>query len=48
MFLVGNEEGQGLLEYGWILVLVSVIVVAIVFLLGSVVGNAYSTIVSSI
>ena len=48
MFLVGNEEGQGLLEYGLILVLVSVIVVAIMIVFGQYVGNLYSTIVSSI
>ena len=48
MFLVGHEEGQGLLEYGLILVLVAVIVVAIVLVFGQFVGNLYSTIVSSI
>ncbi len=48
MFLVGHEEGQGLLEYGLILVLVAVIVVAIVLVFGQFVGNLYSTVVSSI
>ena len=48
MFLVGREEGQGLLEYGLILVFVGVVVVAIMIVLGQFVGTLYSTIVSSI
>jgi pilus assembly protein Flp/PilA len=48
MFLVGHEEGQGLLEYGLILVLVAVIVFAILFLLGPVIGNIYSTILNGL
>jgi len=45
MFLVGHEEGRGLLAYGLILVLVAVVVIAILLLLGPVIGNTYSPVV---
>ena len=45
MFLVGHEEGRGLLEYALILVLVVVVVIAILLLLGPVIGNISSPIV---
>ena len=37
-----NEEGQGLVEYALILVLVSVVVIAILLILGPIVGNVFS------
>ena len=37
-----SEEGQGLVEYALILVLVSVVVVAILALLGPSIGNVFS------
>ena len=43
-----SEKGQGLVEYALILVLVAMIVVAILLLLGPVVGNVFSNIVSMI
>ena len=43
-----NERGQGLVEYALILVLVAIVVIAILLLLGPVVGNVFSTIVSSL
>ena len=42
------EEGQGLVEYALILVLVAVVVIAILTLLGPAIGNVFSTIVSNI
>jgi len=37
-----KERGQGLVEYGWILVLVAVVVVAVLTILGPTVGNLFS------
>ncbi|MEJ2554629.1 MAG: pilus assembly protein [Anaerolineae bacterium] len=42
------EKGQGLVEYALILVLVTIIVLAILLLLGPTVGNMYSNIVSGL
>jgi pilus assembly protein Flp/PilA len=39
-----KEEGQGLVEYGLILVLIMVVVVAILTVLGGKVSNMYSAI----
>jgi pilus assembly protein Flp/PilA len=46
-FLV-TEEGQGLVEYGMILVLIMVVVVAIITVLGGKVSGMYSTINSGL
>ncbi len=43
-----QEKGQGLVEYAIILVLVAVVVVAVVRLLGPVIGNTFSTINNSL
>ena len=42
----GREQGQGLVEYALILVLVAVVVIGILLLLGPVVGNVFSNIVN--
>ena len=39
-----KEEGQGLVEYGLILVLIMVVVVAVVTVFGAKVSNMYSSI----
>ena len=39
-----REEGQGLVEYALILVLVAVVVIAILTLLGPSIGNVFSEI----
>lgn len=41
-------RGQGLVEYALILVLVAIVVIAALMILGPVIGNAFSTINTSI
>ena len=48
MLFSPKEQGQGLVEYAIILVLVAVVVVAIMRLLGPRVGNTFSSISSSL
>ncbi len=48
MLYMPREEGQGLVEYALILVLVAVVVIAILTILGPAVGRVFSTIVNSI
>ena len=43
-----REDGQGLVEYALILVLVAVVVIAILTLLGPAVGNVFLQIMNSI
>lgn len=43
-----NEEGQGLVEYALILVLVAIVVIAILALLGPQIGNIFSRITSGL
>lgn len=43
-----REEGQGLVEYALILVLVAVVVIAILTLLGPQVGNVFSQITNGL
>lgn len=43
-----SENGQGLVEYALILVLVAMIVIGILMILGPIVGNAFSNIVANI
>ena len=48
MFIAPKEKGQSLIEYAIILSLVALIVIAVLWLLGTTVGNSYSTISSSV
>jgi pilus assembly protein Flp/PilA len=48
MLFLPREEGQGLVEYALILVLIAIVVIAILLLLGPAVGNVFSTIVNTI
>jgi pilus assembly protein Flp/PilA len=48
MLFLPREEGQGLVEYALILVLVAIVVIAILLLVGPAVGNVFSTIVNAI
>ena len=42
------ERGQGLVEYALILVLVAIVVIAVLMLLGPIIGNVFSTLNSSL
>ena len=46
--LIRSEKGQGLVEYALILVLVAIVVLAVLLLLGPVVGNTFSNIVANL
>ena len=48
MLFLPREEGQGLVEYALILVLVAIVVIAILLLLGPSIGNIFSTIINAI
>ncbi len=48
MLFLPREEGQGLVEYALILVLVAIVVIAILLLVGPAVGNVFSTIVKAL
>jgi pilus assembly protein Flp/PilA len=43
-----QEMGQGLVEYALILVLVAIIVIAVLMLLGPIIGNVFSTVNDSL
>jgi pilus assembly protein Flp/PilA len=46
MLFLNREEGQGLVEYALVLVLVAVVIIAILTLLGPQIGNVFSRITS--
>jgi pilus assembly protein Flp/PilA len=48
VLLFQSQNGQGLVEYALILVLVAMIVIAILMILGPIIGNAFSNIVANI
>jgi pilus assembly protein Flp/PilA len=48
MLLVAKEKGQGLVEYAMILVLVSVVVIAVLLILGPIIGNVFTKINSKL
>ena len=43
-----NEKGQGLVEYGMIFIMVALVVILLLVVIGSGVGNLYSNIVFNI
>jgi pilus assembly protein Flp/PilA len=43
-----REEGQGLLEYAMILMLVAAVVILVLVLLGPTIGNFYSNVMANI
>jgi pilus assembly protein Flp/PilA len=43
-----SEQGQSLLEYALILILVAIIVLIVIYLFGPAIGNLYSNIIQSI
>ena len=48
MKFLTKEKGQGLVEYALILVLIAIVVIVIVSVLGTSIGNVFSTIVNSL
>jgi pilus assembly protein Flp/PilA len=48
MLFSPKEKGQGLVEYALILVLVAVVVIAVLTLLGPIIGNVFSEINSGL
>ena len=48
MLFLPHEQGQGLVEYALILVLVAMAVLLILALLGPAIGDAYSNIISNL
>ena len=48
MLFSPEEKGQGLVEYALILVLVAIVVIAVLLLLGPIIGNVYSTLNTSL
>lgn len=48
MLFAPQEKGQGLVEYALILVLVAIVVIAALMILGPIIGNAFSTVNSSL
>jgi len=48
MLFAPKEKGQGLVEYALILVLVAIVVIAVLMLLGPIIGNVFSAINSSL
>lgn len=48
MLFALKEKGQGLVEYALILVLVAVVVIAVLTLLGPIIGNVFTKINSSL
>ena len=45
MLFSPKEKGQGLVEYALILVLVSVVVLAVLLILGPIIGNVFTEII---
>jgi pilus assembly protein Flp/PilA len=48
MMYLPREEGQGLVEYALILVLVAIVVIVVLRLLGPALGNIFSNIMNAI
>ncbi|KAA3655445.1 MAG: Flp family type IVb pilin [Chloroflexi bacterium] len=45
MLFLSREEGQGLVEYGLILILVAIVIVGVLTLLGPQIANVFSRVV---
>ena len=48
MLYLPREEGQGLVEYALILVLVAIVVIIILALLGPTIGNVFSNVIRAL
>ena len=45
MLFLHREDGQGLVEYALVLLLIAIVVIAVLTLFGSQIGNIYSRII---
>ena len=48
MKIRSSQSGQGLVEYALVLVLVALVVIAVLMLLGPIIGNVFSTLNNSL
>ena len=48
MLFLTNEDGQGLVEYALILVLVAIVVIVVLSILGPQIGNVFSQIITAL
>ena len=48
MFITKKEKGQGLIEYALIIVLVSIVVIAVLALLGPAISDIFQQIINTI
>lgn len=48
MLFVNREDGQGLVEYAFILVLVAIVVIVVLAIMGPQIGNVFSQVISSL
>jgi pilus assembly protein Flp/PilA len=48
MYVTLDERGQGLVEYAMILAFIAIVVIAVLMLLGPMIGNVFSTINNSL
>jgi pilus assembly protein Flp/PilA len=48
MLYLTNEDGQGLVEYALILVLVAIVVIVVLSILGPQIGNVFSQIIAGL
>jgi pilus assembly protein Flp/PilA len=48
MLFAPKEKGQGLVEYALILVLVAVVVIAVLTILGPIIGNVFTQIITGL
>ena len=46
--IIHSESGQGFLEYGMLIVLIAIIVMVLLGVFGTAVGNLFSNIVASV
>ena len=45
---LSKEKGQGLVEYGFVIVLIAVIVLAVLLILGPIIGDTFSEVTSEL
>lgn len=48
VLFLNREDGQGLVEYALILVLVAIVVIAVLALLGPIIANVFSRIINGL